>query len=274
MTARPTLLFVHGWAFDASFWAPLRAALDDWPQAVFDAGYFGPEIATRAAARQAPPRATPDAAPPAAPAIDGPLIDGPLIDDPRIDGPLIDGTLIDGTRIDGPLVAIGHSMGVLRLLRGLPPGCIGLVSINGFPRFGAAPDFAEGVPLRMLDRMIKRLSADPAAVLQDFRQRCGEASAFGELQFDPLARDLNALRDEDQRPALAALSVPLLVLAGQDDPIVPPAMTRAAFDGRADAERHERAGGGHLLPVSDTAWCAHHISTFIDTVSARPAQDA
>ncbi|MCV6804916.1 alpha/beta hydrolase, partial [Achromobacter ruhlandii] len=39
---RPTLLFVHGWAFDAAFWGPLAAALAEWPQAVADAGYFGP----------------------------------------------------------------------------------------------------------------------------------------------------------------------------------------------------------------------------------------
>lgn len=211
-SVRPTLLFVHGWAFDASVWTPLRAELRDWPHAVANAGYFGPAH-------------TP--------------------------------------KIEGPVIAIGHSMGVLRLLRGLPPDCRGLVSISGFPRFGAAPDFDAGVPRRMLDRMVKRLSADPAAVLQDFRQRCGDASAFGEPQLETLAQDLEALRDEDQRGALAALPVPLLILAGQDDPIVPAAMTQAAFGGRAGDERHEREQGGHLLPVTDASWCARHIAGFI-----------
>ena len=69
-SVRPTLLFVHGWAFDAAFWAPLAAALADWPQAVADAGYFGPAH-------------TP------APA--------------------------------GPVLAIGHSLGALRLLGEPPP---------------------------------------------------------------------------------------------------------------------------------------------------------
>lgn len=213
MTAvRPTLLFVHGWAFDASVWAPLRAELGDWPHAVADAGYFGPA--------QAP-------------------------------------------KIDGPLIAIGHSMGVLRLLRDLPPACAALVSINGFPRFGAAPDFQAGVPRRMLDRMLKRLSAEPAAVLQDFRQRCGDASAFDAPRLEPLARDLEALRDEDRRDALAALPVPLLILTGQDDPIVPAPMAQAAFAGHPAGERHDREHGGHLLPVSDAPWCARHIAGFI-----------
>lgn len=214
---RPTLLFVHGWAFDASVWTPLRAELGDWPHAVADAGYFG--------AAQAP---------------------------------------VAGT---GPVIAIGHSMGVLRLLRDLPSHCLGLVSINGFPRFGAAPDFDAGVPRRMLDRMMKRLSADPTAVLQDFRERCGDASAFGAPNLQPLARDLEALRDEDQRHALAALPVPLLILAGQDDPIVPAAMTQAAFGDRLGDERHDLEHGGHLLPVSAAPWCARHIAGFIDRLS-------
>ena len=218
MTAtRNTLLFVHGWAFDASVWTPLRAELGDWPHEVADAGYFG--------AAQSPATGT------------------------------------------GPVIAIGHSMGVLRLLRDLPPNCVGLVSINGFPRFGAAPDFDAGVPRRMLDRMLKRLSTDPTAVLQDFRERCGDASAFGEPRLQPLARDLEALRDEDQRHALAALPVPLLILAGLDDPIVPAAMTQAAFGGRLGDERHDLEHGGHLLPVSAAPWCARHIAGFIGRLS-------
>lgn len=211
LAARPTLLFVHGWAFDASVWAPLRAELADWPQAAADAGYFG--------AAHAP-------------------------------------------AIDGPVIAVGHSLGVLRLLRGLPPSCLGLVSINGFPRFAAGPDFGAGVPRRMLDRMHKRLAADPRAVLQDFRLRCGHEAAFGEPGLPALGRDLEALRDEDQRAALAALPVPLLVLAGQDDPIVPAAMTQAAFADPPDAEVHWREQGGHLLPLSDAAWCASRIRAF------------
>lgn len=207
---RPTLLFVHGWAFDAAFWAPLAAALDDWPQATFDAGYFGP-------ARTPQP--------------------------------------------DGPVVAIGHSLGVLRLLRDPAPARLGLVSINGFARFAAAPDFTEGVPPRMLDRMLNRLATQPEAVLRDFRQRCGDATAFGMAQVDTLTRDLQALRDEDQRTALAALRVPLLALAGAQDPIVPAAMTQATFSDAAGIRW--RDAGGHLLPATDTDWCAQQIRGFV-----------
>lgn len=207
---RPTLLFVHGWAYDAAFWAPLAAALGDWPQATVDAGYFGP-------ARAPQP--------------------------------------------DGPVVAIGHSLGVLRLLRDPAPTRVGLVSINGFARFAAGPDFAQGVPPRMLDRMLSRLATQPDAVLRDFRQRCGDASAFDAPQLNALTRDLQALRDEDQRAALAALPVPLLALAGAQDPIVPAPMTQATFGDAAGIRWCDT--GGHLLPATDTRWCAQQIRGFL-----------
>lgn len=243
-TTRPTLLFVHGWAFDASVWTPLRAALGDWPQAVYDAGYFG---AGEAAAGSR--------------SVTGPVMDSVIS---PVASPAGDLVIATDT---GPVIAIGHSLGVMRLLRDLPSNCVGVVSINGFPRFSAAPDFDAGVPRRMLDRMMKRLSADPAAVVQDFRARCGEASALGEPRLAPLARDLERLRDDDQRSALAALAVPLLILAGKEDPIVPPAMTQAAFGGRVGDERHDLEHGGHLLPVSAAPWCARHIAGFIARVA-------
>lgn len=36
-----TLLFVHGWGFDASFWAPLQALLEGRAMLFSDRGYFG-----------------------------------------------------------------------------------------------------------------------------------------------------------------------------------------------------------------------------------------
>ncbi|KAA5926448.1 alpha/beta fold hydrolase [Achromobacter xylosoxidans] len=210
----PTLLFVHGWAFDAAFWGPLAAALADWPQAVANAGYFGP---------------------------------------PHTPAPA------------GPVLAIGHSLGALRLLGEPPPACVGLVAINGFARFGAGADFPEGVPARMLDRMLNRLATQPETVLRDFRQRCGDTSAIGVPQVEPLARDLGILRDADQRAALATLPMPLLALAGTADPIAPTAMTTVCFG--AAAELHWRDGGGHLLPLTDPDWCAQRIRAFLARVA-------
>jgi len=40
-----SLLFCHGWGFDASEWDPLAALLPEFPQARDDAGYFGTPVA-------------------------------------------------------------------------------------------------------------------------------------------------------------------------------------------------------------------------------------
>ena len=202
-----TLWFAHGWAYDASFWAPLR----------------GPVRLAPGGRRRR------------------------LFRRPRL------------PEVSGPVIAIGHSLGALRLLRQPPPGCAGLVCINGFARFGAGPDFPEGVAPRLLDRMLRQLVAQPQAVLRDFRARCGDDTPSGAPDMAALERGLLALRDEDRRAGLAALPMPALALAGAEDPVVPPAMTGAALPGVA-LRWHAR--GGHLLPRSDPQWCAGHIRDF------------
>lgn len=145
-------------------------------------------------------------------------------------------------------VAVGHSMGLLWLLTARPCRWGRLVSINGFPRFTAAPDFPEGVPQRMVDRMRRRLETAPEAVLTDFRARCGAGPAEGEGVPDPdrLAWGLDLLRDGDGRP----VPPDMVALGGEADPIVPPAMARAAFffDGLGMVPQ-----GDHLLPLSHPA---------------------
>lgn len=102
-------------------------------------------------------------------------------------------------------------------------------------------------------------------MLRDFRQRCGDTSAIGVPQVEPLARDLRLLRDADQRAALAALPMPLLALAGTADPIATAPMTTAGFG--AAIEILWREHGGHLLPLTDTDWCARRIRAFLARVA-------
>lgn len=210
--SRPTLYFMHGWAFDASVWTPLAAALSDWPQVRADAGYFGP------------------ASLPA---------------------------------VDGPVIAIGHSLGGLKLLASPPAGCQGLVLINSFARFAAAADFPAGVPLRMLTRMQQQLSRHAATVVTDFRQRAGSTAAIaGTLDEAALQADLTLLMQHDCRAELAAWNLPLCSLAARQDTIVPPALSQASLP--ADTEWHE--AGGHLLPLSEPDWCAQTIRRFLQAL--------
>jgi pimeloyl-[acyl-carrier protein] methyl ester esterase len=172
---------------------------------------------------------------------------------------------------DRPVVAIGHSLGVLWLLKTRPFPWAGLVSINGFPRFVEGPDYSPAVPRRQLDRMIRRMAADPAGVTEEFRFRCG---ALGPLPDGPVPDSLHTglewLRDWDARPAIEPPpTAPMLVLSGGQDPILPATMDGHCFQG-FPVIRHERLdGGGHLLPVTDPDWCADHIRAFVAEVTAR-----
>jgi pimeloyl-[acyl-carrier protein] methyl ester esterase len=169
-----------------------------------------------------------------------------------------------GVESDGrPVIAIGHSLGFASLLRQPPPDLAGMVAINGFACFTARPDLPEGTPRRVVERMIARFDQTPAAVLDEFRRRCGATEPYpGEPDLPRLRMGLADLRDRDERPALRALPVPILALAGEADPIVPATLTRATFDPVPHARLVWQERGGHLLPLTAPAWCVREILSF------------
>ena len=162
-------------------------------------------------------------------------------------------------------VAVGHSAGVIELLCNLPVACCGLVAINGFTRFTAGPDFPDGVPERVLDRMAARLARDPSDTLTAFRSRCGGGPEVSDAwrhvppEAGLLADGLAQLRDCDARARLAALSLPVLTLAATRDPVVPAALTSACFDHATIAWSD---AAGHVLPLSQPEWCADRLRAF------------
>jgi pimeloyl-[acyl-carrier protein] methyl ester esterase len=150
----------------------------------------------------------------------------------------------------GPVLAIGHSLGAL-LLADLP-GSTGLIAINGFDRFAG-----EGaVAPRIVERMRRRFAETPREVLADFRTRIGADSVPASLDEERLAADLALLAEADAR---ACVRPSTLVLHGEADPLLPPAMRETVFAG---ASRETLAGAGHLLPLAHPAWCAEHIRAF------------
>lgn len=141
---------------------------------------------------------------------------------------------------DLDLVA-GHSFGCLWAMTHPDLAQVPLVSVNGFPRFSAAPDFPHGTPARVLERMLQRLGEAPGEVLQAFHARLGTAVPPGAPDPERLRADLLRLRDQDAR----AGRQPVLALAAEDDPLVPPALSRQAFP-----RLRLLPGGGHALPLT------------------------
>lgn len=165
-------------------------------------------------------------------------------------------------RLDGPVVVVGHSTGALLALRSPPPDCMGLVAINGFDHF-VALDGAAGVAPRLLDRMITRLPQDPVATVADFRRRCGDTSPFGLPEPTRLGEHLQLLRTADERQRAATWTQPLLHLAGDRDPILPPELRAQAFARAPRLAHASHAEAGHLLPVTHPEWCARQLRDWL-----------
>lgn len=168
---------------------------------------------------------------------------------------------------DQPLLAVGHSLGLLWLLTSacLPEGSI-LLGINGFTRFSRADGFPAGVMPRVLERMMSGLGRDAALVLDQFQQNCGlptEARLSCGVPESPRLMDgLRLLRDGDARTQSSRVHS---VLASRDDTIVGPAMTDASFP----SERIQWAEtGGHLLPLTHPDRCAAFILEACEELSA------
>jgi pimeloyl-[acyl-carrier protein] methyl ester esterase len=167
---------------------------------------------------------------------------------------------------EGEFVAVTHSFGTMRVLEAIPPGCRGIVAVNGFDRFAAGKGFP-GVAPRVLDRMIARFGDQPERVVAEFLRRCGCETFFGEFDRHLLLEDLHMLRDGDFREQAAGCGLPILSLQGGQDPILPEAMRASVFAGAVSCERLTFENGGHLLPLEETASCAQAISAFMERLT-------
>jgi len=155
-----------------------------------------------------------------------------------------------------PIVAVGHSTGVLWLLAEKPFSWDALVSINGFSRFSKADDFPHGVAVRLLERMIRGLETDARRTVEDFLKRCGlDDAPRAPLNIEHLKAGLELLRTGDARDVDPG---PVLALGGRTDPIVPPPLAEDCFSAI------EWRDGGHLLPLTATGWCAEKIRQFVE----------
>jgi pimeloyl-[acyl-carrier protein] methyl ester esterase len=156
---------------------------------------------------------------------------------------------------EGITLLVGHSLGFLWLVRQPALRHVPLIGINAFPRFTEMEGYAPAVAPRILDRMKRRLSSGPAVILAEFWERAG---ALGpDLAHDEaaLASGLDHLAAWDERENLAARTSSVRLIAGEEDAIVPPAMTRMAFQNRAIAWLL----GGHALPQTHPAEVARLI---------------
>ncbi|MEH6632260.1 MAG: alpha/beta hydrolase [Halopseudomonas aestusnigri] len=152
-------------------------------------------------------------------------------------------------------VAVGHSLGVLWLLSHEKITWDKLVSICGFSKFSDDKSFPQGVSLRVIERMIRRLPISAESVLKSFHDLC---DPLGQIPFENsdkrnherLSWGLEFLRDQDMRTRFDPLST--LVLADKTDQVVPENMTKALF---SSSNITWADGKGHLVPLTGPKAC-------------------
>lgn len=158
-----------------------------------------------------------------------------------------------------PAILIGHSLGFVHGLT-LRNNWHGWIAINSFPRFLTTPTAPGCVPSSALRDMRMRLTVAPEKTLKGFHELLGSSMPSGTPDMEKLREGLDRLRDSEVGETAAQIS-PGLVLASRHDPLVP-AGTSEALAHNKDILWHE--GGGHILPQTDPAFCAHAIRCFME----------
>jgi pimeloyl-[acyl-carrier protein] methyl ester esterase len=152
-------------------------------------------------------------------------------------------------------IAVGHSLGLLWLLREGRGRFKALVSIQGFDRFCPHVRPARVAGLK------RSLARDPEGTMQAFWRSCGAPDFAGpeRLNVARLDEGLDWLMHWDAEAAKKKLQCPILTLAARDDAIVPPAMSEAVW---GEQNLIWSPDGGHVLPLTHPDWCARHVAEF------------
>lgn len=181
----------------------------------------------------------------------------PAHDVARLDLGFLSGGRRDPLAIDAETVAIGHSLGVMWLLKTMTTAPRALVSINGFARFSPP------VPRASLVAMRQGIESKPLAQMKQFWRHCsiGPYAEAAALDAGRLAEGLDWLMDWDASAELERLACPRLALAARDDKVVPAEMSAAQWGAGALDWSED---GGHVLPLTRALWCAQRIGELLD----------
>ncbi len=152
---------------------------------------------------------------------------------------------------------IGHSLGVLWILKNAPSSVKGFISIAGFNRF--AP-FIDARTIKTMQIGVKR---NTVRQLQAFWNQCNTPDY--NLPNTPdetvLTKGLEWLADWNAEDRYKQLTCNKLFLAAKDDLIVPKDMTEQNWPN----EHIEWTDtGGHALPLTRPDWIYNHINRFLD----------
>jgi pimeloyl-[acyl-carrier protein] methyl ester esterase len=176
-------------------------------------------------------------------------------------------------------VLLGWSLGGLVALAALPRlrgRLAGLVLLGATPRFTEGEGWPHGQPARAVEGLALRVRRQPARACARFLEDCfvpGELDEAGRSRLAPLLAapppdaaaalaGLDVLATADRRAALPGIDLPLLVLHGEADPIVPVGAGRAVAAAVPGARLALLPGAGHAPFLSREAEVTARVAAF------------
>ena len=157
------------------------------------------------------------------------------------------------------------SMGGLLAMELLPEPCKKLVLISSTAKFCAGDGYPCGTPDKILRRMILQFRRNPEAVLEEFFRNVNypnisHTCAGVRESLNSLAEGLEYLQVSDIRQKIPALGIPVLLLHGAEDRIIPPTASEWLNAHLPDSQLKMIKNGGHALTT-------HHFSEVMDEIS-------
>ncbi len=155
-----------------------------------------------------------------------------------------------------------------------PRSIRGMVLVSSTPRFCATDGFESGLPEANLRAMQRAFARDPRATLENFHRLCAAPAALpaGELLgrvekslslgIEALSAGLRELREKDFRREVSKIEIPVLLLHGGEDRVIPAGASRWLAAKLPHAKIVTLPGAGHDLPVRNADWVATEISKF------------
>lgn len=176
-------------------------------------------------------------------------------------------------------VVIGWSLGGLLALQAVAAGARprALVLMSSTARFTRTPTFPAGVEPSRLRALGRALARQPDEALRGFYDLCAHPhaqpvdppdlllTAARRLGPTVLAQGLDQLNTIDLRADLAAITLPVLLLHGAHDAVIPVTAARWLHEHLPTSQLILHPGTGHDLPLRNPAWCAARILHFIET---------
>lgn len=179
---------------------------------------------------------------------------------------------------------VGWSLGGLTALAAAARKALrALVTVAATPRFQAAPDWPHAVPAEVLEQFARQLPGNRDNTLQRFAALMVQGSADarqhirrlrGILAMRPqpceeaLLDGLRLLRDSDLRAACADIQVPMLVVGGGQDRLVPPRSIADWQKSRSALRCHNIAEAAHIPFLSHPAEFLQTLNVFLHELPA------